>query len=156
VRPDRLLVFGGGHVGRELVRIAESLDFRITVVDDRTDILQQYHDPVETILTDERYEENFPSLDRDTYVVILTRSHACDREVLKRVIEKDVAYVGMIGSERKISRTFSLLAESGIDESLFSKVHAPIGLDVGAEGPGEIAVAVVAELIATRRKRTRS
>ncbi|UCF77886.1 MAG: XdhC family protein [Candidatus Eiseniibacteriota bacterium] len=62
----------------------------------------------------------------------------------------------MIGSERKISRTFSLLAESGTDESLFSKVHAPIGLDVGAEGPGEIAVAVAAELIATRRKRTRS
>ncbi|UCF77885.1 MAG: XdhC family protein [Candidatus Eiseniibacteriota bacterium] len=79
VRPDRLLVFGGGHVGKELVRIAESLDFRITVVDDRKDILQQYHEPVETILTDEQYEKNFPSLGRDTYVDILTRSHACDR-----------------------------------------------------------------------------
>ncbi|KPJ61065.1 MAG: hypothetical protein AMJ46_03620 [Latescibacteria bacterium DG_63] len=150
--PERLIIFGGGHVGKELVRIAEGLEFRITVVDDRQDILSQYREPVETVITDPEYEENFPALDKTNYVVIVTRSHASDRAILSRVVTQDVAYVGMIGSKNKISKTFSFLKELGIDESLFDKVHTPIGLDIAAEGPSEIAVAIAAELIATRRK----
>jgi xanthine dehydrogenase accessory factor len=174
-RPDRLVIFGGGHIGRDLVKIAEGLDFRVTVVDDREEILAQYAAAggtagvggsgsgrgvwsgpgavVETVLTDPEYRTGLPVLDESCYVVIVTRGHNCDRAVLAQVIGKDVAYLGMIGSKTKIAETWSLLKAAGVDESLFGKVRTPIGLDIGAEGPYEIAVAIAAELVATRRKR---
>ncbi|MBN1504823.1 MAG: XdhC family protein, partial [Candidatus Eisenbacteria bacterium] len=181
-RPDRLIIFGGGHVGRDLVRIAEGLDFRITVVDDRPEILAQfgargggvaggggvvgggaggvsggsagggaagrgvYAGIVETVLTDAEYRTGLPALDENCYVVIVTRSHPSDRTVLTRVIDQESAYLGMIGSKTKIADTWAVLKKAGVDESLFSKVHTPIGLDIGAEGPYEIALAIAAEL----------
>jgi xanthine dehydrogenase accessory factor len=156
-RPDRLVIFGGGHIGRDLVRIAAGLDFRVTVVDDRKEILSQYQGSggagsVETMLTDPEYKTGLPVLDENCYVVIVTRSHACDRTVLAGVIRQDLAYLGMIGSRTKIDETWSLLKAAGADESLFGKVRTPIGLDIGAEGPYEIALAIAAELVATRRK----
>ncbi len=151
-KPERLIIFGGGHVGKELARIAEGLDFRISVVDDRGDILKQYGMPVETIQTDSTYQKNLPAVDRSCYVVILTRSHACDRTVLSRMITQDAAYVGMIGSKRKIAETLGFLKEAGIDESLFERIYTPIGLDIGAEDPCEIAIAIAAELVAVKRK----
>jgi xanthine dehydrogenase accessory factor len=150
--PERLVIFGGGHVGRDLVKIAAGLDFRITVVDDRKETLSQYSGNVETILTDSEYQTGFPVLDRGCYVVIVTRGHACDRAVLARVIREELAYLGMIGSKSKIAQTWSLLKAEGVDESLFGKVHTPIGLDIGAEGPYEIAIAIAAELVAARRR----
>lgn len=152
-KPDRLIVFGGGHVGKELVRIAADLDFRITVVDDRQDMLDQFDSPVETILTDPQYKSNYPSLDNDCYIAIMTRSHDCDKNVLERVIGFDCAYVGMIGSRTKIAKVFATLKEKGIDGSLLDRVHTPIGLDIGAEGPYEIAISIAAELIAVKRKK---
>jgi len=162
-RPDRLVIFGGGHIGRDLVKIAEGLDFRVTVVDDRKEILSQYGasggsaggsgaTAVETVLTDPEYRTDLPALDENCYVVIVTRSHTCDRAVLARVIGQNLAYLGMIGSRTKIAETWSLLKEAGVDESLFGKVRTPIGLDIGAEGPYEIALAIAAELVASRRK----
>lgn len=151
-RPDRLVIFGGGHIGRDLVKIAGGLDFRITVVDDRKEILSQYGGNVETILTDPEYQTGLPMLDSSCLVVIVTRGHSCDRAVLARVIKEDLAYLGMIGSRTKIAETWSLLKTAGIDESLFGKVRTPIGLDIGAEGPYEIALAIAAELVATRRR----
>ncbi len=151
-KPERLIVFGGGHVGRDLVRIAAGLNFRITVVDDRQDILNQYDSPVETVLTDSEYKANFPSLDNNCYVAIITRSHDCDKNVLEKVIGLDCAYVGMIGSGTKIARAFAALKKEGIDELLLNGVHAPVGLDIGAEGPYEIAISIAAELIAVKRK----
>jgi xanthine dehydrogenase accessory factor len=152
--PERLIVFGGGHIARDLVKIAAGLDFRITIIDDRQDILNQYLKPIETILTDSEYEENLPPLDENCYVVIVTRSHVVDRRVLARVIRENVAYLGMIGSRTKVSETVAFLKAYGIEESLLSKVHTPIGLDIGAEGPYEIALSITAELIAARRKAT--
>lgn len=151
-KPERLILFGGGHIGQMLVKIADGLNFKITVVDDRKDILDRFNQPVETILTDPDYNINFPSLDKNSYVVIVTHGHKSDRSVLEKVIRYDCTYIGMIGSETKVAKTFSALEESGIDKSLLKKVHAPIGLDIGAEGPYEIAIAIAAELIATRRK----
>ncbi|MCX5800151.1 MAG: XdhC/CoxI family protein [Candidatus Eisenbacteria bacterium] len=150
--PERLLIFGGGHIARALVGIAASLDFRITIVDDRPEILDQYRKPVETILTDPEYEESFPRLDENCFVVIVTRSHVVDRRVLAKVIRENVAYLGMIGSKTKIAETVAFLKAYGIEESFSGKVHTPIGLDIGAEGPHEIAVSIAAELIAVRRK----
>ena len=149
---ERLIILGGGHIAKDLVKIAAGLDFRITVIDDRQEILSQYHKPVETILTDSEYEKSFPSFDENCYVVIVTRSHTVDRGVLARVIRENVAYLGMIGSKTKVSETLAFLKAYGIQDSLLGKVQTPIGLDIGAEGPYEIALSIAAELIATRRK----
>jgi len=133
---NRLIIFGGGHIGKELVKIASGLNFKIIVVDNRKDILDSYNTPVETVLTDLDYNDNFPSLDEDCYVVIVTHGHKYDRSVLEKVL----------------SKVFSQLKEYGIKQSLLGKVHAPIGLNIGAEGPFEIAVSIAAELIYSRKK----
>ncbi len=155
-KPKRLVIFGGGHVGRELARLALGSDFLITVVDDRPDILSEYDPPVTTLQTDPDYREHFPSLDSDCYVVLVTRSHNCDRSVLAQVIKEDCAYIGMIGSKTKIAKLYSSLEELGVDRALLEPVHAPIGLDIKGEGPYEIAVSILAELIAVKNGMVRS
>lgn len=147
-KPKRLVIFGGGHVGRDIVKVSLDLDFSITVIDDRKDILQGYDSGIETVLTDERYLDNLPALDENCYVVIVTRSHDSDRAVLEQVLKSDCAYVGMIGSQKKISKVFQSLRDNGISEEKLSKVLAPVGLDIGGEGPYEIAISISAELIA--------
>ncbi len=151
--PDKLYIFGGGHIGRDLARVASDLNFRIVVIDDRPDILAQYQNPVETILTDSDYNRNFPVVDKNSYVVIVTRGHKYDRQVLAKVINRDCAYIGMIGSKNKIAKTFASLEEEGIEKSKLENVHSPIGLSIGAEGPYEIAIAIAAEIIAVKRKK---
>jgi len=150
--PEKLVIFGGGHVCRALVAVVQGLDFRITVVDNRQEILQNYNPPVTTIYAGDSYAENYPALDKNSYVVIVTQGHKYDKDILGRVIKEGCAYIGMIGSKRKIAQTYASLQKEGIDKSMLAKVHSPIGLDIGAEGPYEIGVAIAAELIATRRK----
>jgi len=152
ISPDKLIIFGGGHVGRALAQIADGLNFKIIIVDDRPGIISNLKSQVVTILTDESFSDNFPALDKNSYVVIVTHGHKCDKEVLAKVLKHDCAYIGMIGSARKIKKTYADLVQSGIEKSLLEKIHAPIGLDIGAEGPHEIAVAIAAELIASQRK----
>jgi len=149
-RRKRLIVFGGGHVGRELVRLALGSDFSITVVDDRPDILSGYDKPVTIVQTDPDYQENFPPLGSDCYVVVVTHSHGCDRSILARIVKEDCAYIGMIGSRTKTATLFLSLEESGISRTLLERVHTPIGLDIKSEGPYEIAVSILAELIAVK------
>ena len=150
-QPENLVIFGGGHVCRALVEVAQGLDFKITVMDNRQEILQNYRPPVTTIYAGDSYAENYPALDDKSYVVIVTQGHKYDKDILGRVIKSDCAYIGMIGSKRKIAQTFASLQKEGIDKALLAKIHSPIGLDIGAEGPYEIAIAIAAELIATRR-----
>lgn len=149
-RPKRLIIFGGGHICRDLVKLALGSDFSITVVDDRPDILSEYHHPVTTVQTDAGYQENIPHLDADCFVVIVTRSHRNDRPVLEQVINSPSAYIGMIGSKTKIAEMYRSLENEGIDRKLLDRVHAPIGLDIKGEGPYEIAVSILAELIAVK------
>jgi xanthine dehydrogenase accessory factor len=147
-KPRRLVIFGGGHVGRDIVKVSRDLDFSVTIVDDRKEILESYDSGIETIHTDEQYNDNFPALDGNCYVVIVTRSHDTDRIVLEQVLKSDCAYVGMIGSQKKISKVFQSLRDNGVSEEKISKVRAPVGLDIGGEGPYEIAISIAAELIA--------
>jgi xanthine dehydrogenase accessory factor len=100
--------------------------------------------------TDSEYKENFPSLGPDCFVVIVTRSHVIDHDVLKRALEQDCAYIGMIGSKAKVAKLFASLKESGVDSSKLDKVFAPIGMHIKGEGPFEIAVSILAELIAVK------
>ncbi|MCP4583629.1 MAG: xanthine dehydrogenase accessory protein XdhC [candidate division Zixibacteria bacterium] len=150
--PDKLIIFGGGHIGRALAKIADDLAFNMIVVDDRQEVLDNYKPSIETVLTDENFSSELPSIDKNSYIVIVTHGHKCDLQVLTYVLKHDCAYLGMIGSTRKVKKTFEELAKSGVKESLLEKVHAPIGLDIGAEGPYEIAVAIAAELIASQRR----
>jgi xanthine dehydrogenase accessory factor len=151
--PEKLVIFGGGHIGRDLAKVAAGLDFKIVVVDERPDILAQYALPVETRLTDPEYQTNYPEIDEKTYVVIVTHGHRCDKQVLAKVINTDCAYIGMIGSRSKIAKTYKELEAAGISREALARVHAPVGLDIGAEGPYEIAVAIAAELVAVSRKK---
>jgi len=127
--------------------------FCVVVVDDRADMASEERFPH----ADERIVgdivaglSTFP-ITPNTYVVIVTRGHALDEEVLRAVIDSDAAYVGMIGSRRKVRVIFGNLREDGIDEALIERVHSPIGLDIGSETPAEIAVSILAELIRERR-----
>jgi xanthine dehydrogenase accessory factor len=149
--PKRLVIFGGGHVGRDIVKVCRGLDFSITVIDDRREILDSYDPGIERIHTDKEYRDNIPALDQNCYVVIVTRSHDCDRIILEKVMKYECAYVGMIGSQKKVSRVFHAMREKGISEEKLSAVRAPVGLDIGGEGPYEIAVSIAAELIAAAR-----
>lgn len=151
-RPKRLVIFGGGHVGREVAKLAAGMNFRITVVDDRREILDEYRPPVETVLTDPEFTNNFPALDADSFVVIVTHGHKGDQAVLAKVVKEKYAYVGMIGSKAKIAKIYSALQAAGMDKALFDRVQAPIGLNIGAEGPYEIAVSIIAEIIAEMAK----
>ncbi|UCG60832.1 MAG: XdhC family protein [Candidatus Zixiibacteriota bacterium] len=146
----RLIIFGGGHICRDLVKLARGSDFSITVVDSRPEILSEYNSPVTTVQTDSGYQENFPALDGDSYIVIVTHSHKADRPVLERVLKEKCAYVGMIGSKNKVAEMHAALEKSGLDRKLLETVHAPIGLDIKSEGPYEIAVSIMAELIAVK------
>jgi xanthine dehydrogenase accessory factor len=134
-RPKRLYIFGGGHICRDIVKLAAGSDFSICVIDDRPDILDGFRSPVATLTTDAAYEENFPSLDRDSFVVIVTRSHKYDEPVLAQAIGEDCAYIGMIGSKAKIRKMYAALEKTGVDPSRLEQVHAPIGLNMSLSWP---------------------
>ncbi len=151
-RAKKLVIFGAGHIGRELSRLAVGLGMKLVVVDDRADLLDNLGVSAETILTDGLYEKNFPAIDENCYVVIVTHGHKNDLSVLAKVIKGKFAYVGMIGSKAKVARTFNTLKEMGLGQELLDRIHAPIGLDIGAEGPYEIALAIAAEIIKEIRK----
>ena len=119
---DHLMIFGGGHIGRDLAKIAQGLDFKVIVVDDRPEILKEYQSPVKVIQTDEQYRKNFPSIDKNSYVVIVTHGHKCDREVLEQVVNQECAYIGMIGSRTKIAKTYSDLEKAGIERIRLEKL----------------------------------
>lgn len=154
-RPKRLIIFGGGHIARELVEIAGGSDFAVTVVDDRPDILSQYDRPTAVVQTDPEYRDSFPALDGDCYVVIVTRSHTLDLSILERVVNDGCRYIGMIGSKAKVANVLSSLEKSGVDPELLKRIYAPIGLNIKGEGPYEIAVSIMAELIAVKHGVTR-
>lgn len=156
VIPDSLLIFGGGHVCSALVKIATDLNFAITVIDNRQHILNNYRSPVKTVYAGDDYSENLPAIDKNSFIVIVTQGHRYDRDILAKVIKSECAYIGMIGSRKKIEKTYSSLEKEGIDKETLNKVHAPIGLDIGAEGPHEIAVSIAAELIQVQRNLTKS
>jgi xanthine dehydrogenase accessory factor len=154
-RPERLIIFGGGHIGRELVRFAQGMNFWTTVVDDRKDVVDELSPEVETVLSDAQFGNGLPEVDANSYVVIVTHGHKGDHAILEKLPIQKCAYVGMIGSKAKVARMMKELNESGVDKADLEKIHAPIGLDIGAEGPFEIAVSIMAEIIAAKRKKTR-
>jgi xanthine dehydrogenase accessory factor len=147
-----LYVFGGGHVSKEIVPAASKVGFKVVVIDDREafskrvdfpDAAEVFHFPFEDVM------ERLP-VDESSCLVIVTRGHMHDKTVLAQALQSRAGYVGMIGSKRKKKIIYDKLLEEGFSEKDLSRVHSPIGLDIGAETPEEIAVSIVAELIKVR------
>lgn len=147
------LVVGAGHVGRAIVKLADFLDFHVAVIDDREDFAdpEQIPEADEVICNDfETALDNFP-IGPGTHVVMVTRGHRQDELSLRRVLGRGARYVGMIGSKRRTATVLQHLAEEGYDREELARVRTPIGLDIGAESPEEIAVSIVAEIIMLNR-----
>ncbi len=147
-----LYVFGGGHVSRQIVPLAARVGFRVVVVDDREEFTrkEQFPDADEVHLM--RFKgavEGLP-IDKDAFLVIVTRGHMHDKDVLAQALKTSARYVGMIGSKRKRDMIYDKLLEEGFTPDDLKRVHSPIGLEIGAETPEEIAVSIVAELIKVR------
>lgn len=148
----RLVIVGAGHVGRALARYAHDLEFHVTVVDDRAEYCNSANIPQADAHLVGRYDEVLPSLgvEAGTCCVIVTRGHNHDEEALLHLIRKQPGYLGMIGSRRKIKLIFDDLLRQGIPEEQLSRVHAPIGIDIGSRTVAEIAISIAAQLVQYR------
>jgi xanthine dehydrogenase accessory factor len=151
--PAELYVFGAGHVATSLYKIARIAGFDVSVVDDREAYANRERFPEAQQVIAEDYEKAMAQLtpSESSYIVIVTRGHRDDMRVLRWAVQTKARYVGMIGSKRKTIAIFRELEREGLSAALFDRVHAPIGLDIGAITPEEIAISITAELIAVRR-----
>lgn len=150
--PPVLYIFGGGHVSMALARAAYSAGFAIAVVDDRAAFANRERFPMaEDVFTS--FEEAFEKLapNSSSYLVIVTRGHKDDMRVLRWAVTTEARYIGMIGSKRKVLSVYQALEKEGIPAERLARVHAPVGLEIGALTPEEIAISITAELIAVRR-----
>ena len=149
-----LVIAGAGHVGHALSAIASTLDFRVTVIDDRNDFVSSERFPNATkIIGDIESELRRFAIDANTYLVIVTRGHRHDGHALHAVIDSPAKYIGLIGSKSKIKTIFDDLSKAGVAAEKLLRIHAPIGYEIGAVTVNEIAISIAAELIATRRGR---
>lgn len=152
--PLELIVCGGGHVGQAVARAARLLDFAVTVIDDRPEFASRERFPdgdVRLIAAD--FIEALRSLriTPASHLVIVTRGHRHDEICLQEAIDKPARYIGMIGSRRRTTTIRERLKREGVEPELLRRVHAPIGLDIGAQTPEEIALAIMAEIVLVRR-----
>jgi xanthine dehydrogenase accessory factor len=149
-----LVIAGAGHVAMPVAEIGHMCGFRVVVLDDRPDMAsaERFPHAAERIVGDIGETMQELSITPDTYIVIVTRGHAHDETALRAVIDSDAAYVGMIGSRRKVRTLFDHLLADGISEERIQRVRAPIGLNIGAQTPAEIAVSILAEIVLLRQK----
>jgi xanthine dehydrogenase accessory factor len=151
--PALLYVFGAGHVAFNLCQTAANAGFDVNVTDDRSSYATKERFPAAREVYALDFDEAMQKLDpnESSYIVIVTRGHRDDMRILRWAVQTRARYVGMIGSKRKVIEIFKTLQKEGLPAHLFDRVHAPVGLDIGAVTPEEIAVAITAELIAVRR-----
>jgi xanthine dehydrogenase accessory factor len=148
-----LYIFGGGHVARPTAHLAALVGFSVVVLDDRSEFANAARFPEATATrTLSSYETAFEGLtvNAESYIIIVTRGHLHDRTVLAQALKTPAAYIGMIGSRRKRDTIYERLRKDGYTDADIARVHCPIGLSIGADTPEEIAVSIVAELIAVR------
>jgi xanthine dehydrogenase accessory factor len=149
-------LFGGGHVSMAVAKAAFAAGFGIAVVDDRESFANKERFPMaQDVHTS--YEDAFAKIQPNvaTYLIIVTRGHKEDMRVLAWAVRTDARYIGMIGSKRKVLSVYKALEEEGYKPEEFERVYAPMGLEIGALSPEEIAISIVAELIAVRRNALR-
>jgi xanthine dehydrogenase accessory factor len=154
--PALLYIFGAGHVAINLCKVAADAGFDPVVIDDRPSYATSERFPSAREVRAMEFDDALKQLDptETSYIVIVTRGHRDDMRLLRWAVQTRARYVGMIGSKRKVIEIFKTLRAEGLPAHLFERVRAPIGLDIGAVTPEEIAVAITAELIAARRHAT--
>jgi xanthine dehydrogenase accessory factor len=156
ILPDeKLIIFGAGHITRSLALLMKGAGFKVSVVEDSPDLLQKdkFPETEDLVLTDmEQFARNLPSAPR-TYIVLLSRGFSKDKAILTQLIQKDFKYIGMIGSARKIVTMKEDLKKQGVPEEALLRLQAPIGLNIGAETPEEIAISIAAEIIAAKKEK---
>jgi xanthine dehydrogenase accessory factor len=153
-----LVIAGAGHIAQPLAAIGAMLGFKVTVIDDRASFANRERFPTadEIVVRPFAAAIEALTLDRHCYLVSVTRGHSYDEEVVLTALRRTQgAFIGMIGSRRRVKATLDRLAEEGIAQELLDQVHAPLGIDVGAETPEEIAVAIIAEIVRERRSGAR-
>lgn len=145
----KLVILGGGHVGQEVAQLGSFLDFEVTVIDDREEFVSRELFPK----ADHLYCHGFERLadilpkEKNCFYVVVTRGHGADQICVAQLLKRQFSYLGMIGSKVKVAKTKELLEEQGFSQEDLSKIHAPIGLKIGAKTPAEIAVSIGAEII---------
>jgi xanthine dehydrogenase accessory factor len=148
-------IFGAGHVSQKIAPLSESVGFRTVVFDDRADYanLERFPRPIEPRLIESFKQLPELEFDENSYLVIVTRGHLFDRDVLEQVLRSKAAYVGMIGSRRKKELVYQEILKHGFTKEDLARVFCPIGMDIGAETPEELAVSIVGELIRVRAEK---
>lgn len=153
IKPKTAFIFGAGHVAQPTCHLAAMVGFRVIVIDDRKEFAnpKRFPDAFEIQAINDYHQvlKNLP-IDSDSYIVIITRGHLHDYTVLAQALQTPASYIGMIGSHRKRDAIFAELRKQGYSQQDLNRVHSPIGLEIGAETPEEIAVSIVAEMIKCR------
>ena len=151
-----VVICGAGHVGAALARLADLLGYRSTLIDDRAELVDRGGFPQSTIELIRAHDWSQAIVEavgdgHGVNVAIVTRGHSEDEQCLRAVLPLSVDYVGMIGSKRRTNIVLQRLRDSGASDEMLARVHAPVGLDIGAVTPEEVALAILAEIIAVRR-----
>jgi xanthine dehydrogenase accessory factor len=158
---QRLIIAGAGHIAQPLASLGSMLGFHVTVIDDRAQFANRDRFPTADHILVKSFRTAIDSLwlDRHCYVISVTRGHAFDDEVVRAALsqaQRDPGiFIGMIGSRRRVKTTLERIAQDGFDRALLEQIHAPLGVDLGAETPEEIAVSIIGEVIRERRTRVR-
>jgi xanthine dehydrogenase accessory factor len=157
IEPEpRLVICGAGHVGASLARLARFIGYRTTLIDDRADFVTREHFPDEGIelITARNWTDAVREKiggGRGVSVAVVTRGHNEDEECMQAIMSTEPDYVGLIGSKRRTNIVLERLREAGVDEKRLREIRAPVGLDIGAVSPQEVALAILAEIVAERR-----
>ena len=153
--PEVVYLFGAGHISKFVCRLASMVGFRVAVIDDRKDFVNRSRFPEADEIIVSPFSESIGKIRAtpSSYIVIVTRGHIHDREVLREALDKRPGYIGMIGSVRKRDTIYASLVEEGYPRQRLDQVHCPVGLMIGAQTPEEIAVSIVAQLIQVRNRK---
>jgi xanthine dehydrogenase accessory factor len=151
--PPSLIIVGAGHIAQPLAQLGKLLDFTVTVLDDRPDFANRERFPDADIVKAQPFAEALAEtpITADTYIVLVTRGHVHDAACLERVLPSPAPYIGMIGSQRRVRTVMKNLRAKGFSSAELERVYAPIGIDIGAETPAEIALSIAAEIVNLRR-----
>lgn len=158
VQEKQLVICGGGHVSIPVIQMGIMMGWGVTVLEDRPQFADHARRAGASNVICEPFEEGLKKVSgsEDTFFVILTRGHRYDQVCLEKILKKKNAYIGMIGSRLRVSKVKEQLIENGCDRDALEEIHSPIGLDIKAETPGEIAIAIMAEIIEVKNKKQRN